>query len=286
MAVWSMEAVSEFINLLREHPCLWKVRSRDYTARHKRNMAYDELVKYCRTIGFPSANREFVTKKIQNLRGAFRKELKKVLEARRQNVVYQPSLWYYEQMMFIRDQDANTSNATDDDYIEADVEILQESDYNAEYSSDYKEQFKTPQPTRTPLKSEKVTVEVSPARSFKRKFRSSVVDNQYIFQKRFMSACTEALKNKKELSEYEALSVTFAKKLEKMHATQALYAEAIIHSVLRKGLLNQLTEMTDVCDKQCNKVLSSSQNPSSSVERRAPKMESVVDDDDDDDPLI
>lgn len=51
--------------------------------------------------------------------------------------------------------------------------------------------------------------------------------------------------------------------MEKINSIQAIHAETIIHSVLRRGLLNQLTASTDICDKQCNKtiILSSSNMP-------------------------
>ncbi|CAG4990249.1 unnamed protein product [Colias eurytheme] len=40
-----------------------------------------------------------------------------------------------------------------------------------------------------------------------------------------------------------------------MDKVQALYAESLIHTVLRKGILKQLTETTDICDKECNKTV-------------------------------
>lgn len=79
-----------------------------------------------------------------------------------------------------------------------------------------------------------------------------------------MHVCTEALK-KKEMTEFEAFAVSVARKLEKMDPIQALHAETIIHTTLRKGLLKQLTENTDICDKRCNNIMTIRQLPASSL---------------------
>lgn len=47
-----------------------------------------------------------------------------------------------------------------------------------------------------------------------------------------------------------------AKKLSRMNEmneTQAIYAESLINSVLRKGLLNKLKEETDLCENLCGR---------------------------------
>lgn len=49
-------------------------------------------------------------------------------------------------------------------------------------------------------------------------------------QIKFMNVCTETLQ-KNNMTEYEALGVTIAKKFEKMDKVQALYAESLIHTV-------------------------------------------------------
>lgn len=89
----------EFIDIYREHPCIWKVKSSDYSDRNKKAAAYDVLVRKLKEKD-ESARRDTVTKKINNLLSAFRKEHKKVISSQRSGTsaddVYQPSLWYYE----------------------------------------------------------------------------------------------------------------------------------------------------------------------------------------------
>ncbi|CAI6371003.1 unnamed protein product [Macrosiphum euphorbiae] len=63
---------------------------------------------------FPEANRQFVVKKIQSLRGSFRKEMKKVMERQRsgsyKDDIYVPSLWYYDLLLFTKDQEISMDN--------------------------------------------------------------------------------------------------------------------------------------------------------------------------------
>lgn len=172
MSVWSVEAITGFIRLLRENPCLWKIKSKDYSNRNMKNKAYDELIDFCKTIGFTSADRDFVTKKIQNLRGAFRKELKKVTETQSKSGssvedVYKPSLWYYDQLLFTKDQELPTPSLsnmmTEDDCIEA--ETIQDP-ANCTPPS-LQRTYVTPPPSqqptniRSPANSDHICVEVS-----------------------------------------------------------------------------------------------------------------------------
>lgn len=65
----------------------------------------------------------------------------------------------------------------------------------------------------------------------------------------FMQECQKALKQSTtETTEYEAVGINVAKKLDKMDNTQAIYAETLINLVLQKGLLKQLTANTIICE--------------------------------------
>ena len=70
---------------------------------------------------FPEADRDFIRKRLQSLRGTFRKEMNKVTQSKRSgkgaDEVYVPTLWYYEKMLFTLDQEtpsASTSNIDND----------------------------------------------------------------------------------------------------------------------------------------------------------------------------
>ncbi|CAD1479835.1 unnamed protein product, partial [Heterotrigona itama] len=108
----------EFIELYKSFPCLWDVRSKSYMDRNSRNDAINVLVEKCKEIN-PLSNKDFVNKKIHNMRCSFRRELKKVKQSRSkhtsQDNVYIPSLWYFDILSFITDCDPwrNTDNFND-----------------------------------------------------------------------------------------------------------------------------------------------------------------------------
>lgn len=126
--MWSKEFITEFINLYKSSPCLWRVKSPKYKDRYLRHVAYNKIARYCRQSGFPQANRDFVFKKIQSLRGSFRKELRKANA--RPN--YTPSLWYYDLLLFTKDQEPLTeSNNTEKQQDTEDDSNREEEDHDS-----------------------------------------------------------------------------------------------------------------------------------------------------------
>lgn len=110
---WSKDFTTTFLEKYREFHCLWKIKSKEYLNKNLKTAAYDELAELCKTV-CPDANREFVVKKIQGLRGSFRKELKKVLASKRSgsghDQIYEPTLWYYELLQFTVDQETPSNS--------------------------------------------------------------------------------------------------------------------------------------------------------------------------------
>ena len=53
----SREFLTEFIHMYREYPCLWKVKSKEYSDRVKKNLAYEHLTTKLKEID-PDANKE------------------------------------------------------------------------------------------------------------------------------------------------------------------------------------------------------------------------------------
>lgn len=125
----SKEFITEFISLYRSHPALWKTKSKDYVNRTLKSIGYDALINLYKQVD-ANANRDVVTKKIQSLRGSFRKELKKYEQFQKSGAVgqYVPSLWYFDLLMFTRDQELpndslefvsasySQDDSTDDDF--------------------------------------------------------------------------------------------------------------------------------------------------------------------------
>ncbi|XP_077300444.1 uncharacterized protein LOC143921154 [Arctopsyche grandis] len=121
--IMSKGVLEEFINIYQNSPCLWRIKSKDYHNRNKRDAAYNKLINKLKEIE-PSANKDFVVKKINNLRSNARKEAKKVMESKSTGMgadVYEPKLWYYHLFDFLvnqHNQRASQSNMSSDNELE------------------------------------------------------------------------------------------------------------------------------------------------------------------------
>lgn len=117
----------EFIELYRSYPCLWHVKSADYSNKIKKNEAYAVLVGKYREIDH-TATRDSVVKRIASLRAAFRKEFRKLENSKKSGAgtedIYKPTLWYFDNLMFLKDQDIpRTGTSTMDETVEASEEM-------------------------------------------------------------------------------------------------------------------------------------------------------------------
>lgn len=78
---------------------MWLIKSKDYSDRNKKDLAYAELVKKYKEFD-SSADRNTVVKKINALRTVYKKELAKVNNSLKSGAgaddVYKPSLWYFD----------------------------------------------------------------------------------------------------------------------------------------------------------------------------------------------
>lgn len=98
--------ILECIDVYKELPCLWQVKSEDYMNRQKKDLAYEKLLQKYRE-RYTDATKEDVKKKFNALRTNFRKELKKVRDSNKSGAgtddLYESSLWYFDAMQFLED---------------------------------------------------------------------------------------------------------------------------------------------------------------------------------------
>ncbi|XP_063772089.1 rhomboid-related protein 4 isoform X1 [Pseudophryne corroboree] len=71
-----IDFITGLLDMYRSHECLWKVKAKGYSDKVRRNAALEELVDYSRPF-VSGADKDWVKKKIQNLRTVFLKEHKK-----------------------------------------------------------------------------------------------------------------------------------------------------------------------------------------------------------------
>ncbi|CAG9791058.1 unnamed protein product [Diatraea saccharalis] len=105
---YSKEFLTQFIELYKSLPALWKIKSKEYSDRNKKNEAYHILIEKLKEVE-PNATRDTVTKKINSLRSSRRKEQKKIKDSLRSGAstddIYRTSLWYFELLEFVDDQE-------------------------------------------------------------------------------------------------------------------------------------------------------------------------------------
>ncbi|CAJ0922440.1 unnamed protein product [Ranitomeya imitator] len=104
------EFVRELIETYRSLPCLWQIKSADYSNRNKKREAFGKLVALFKQHNpCEKVDESVVRKKIQGLRTVYNKELNKVVKSMKSGAatdeVYVPSLWYYDLLGFTRDQE-------------------------------------------------------------------------------------------------------------------------------------------------------------------------------------
>jgi hypothetical protein len=71
-----MQCLEEFINIYQSEFCLWKIKSKGYHDRPKKEAAYSRLLEKLKEID-SSATKSSVVKKINNLRSSYRKRIEK-----------------------------------------------------------------------------------------------------------------------------------------------------------------------------------------------------------------
>ncbi|KAF5273544.1 hypothetical protein FQR65_LT17135 [Abscondita terminalis] len=113
------EFLTEFITVYKSFPCLWKIKSKEYSDKNLKQKGYEALVNVCRTYD-EAADVQVVKKKISCLRAAFRREFKKQQGIKHSGVgaeeseEYVPSLWYFNLLLFILDQERPRTTISND----------------------------------------------------------------------------------------------------------------------------------------------------------------------------
>ncbi|CAG9114481.1 unnamed protein product [Plutella xylostella] len=274
MAVWSNEATTQFISLYKSHTCLWKVKSSEYKNRKTKKRAYEDLVRFCKSIGFHEASEDTVRRKINCLRGCFRKELRKIVASlkngQKEEDAYKPNLWYFDQLMFTKDHDIEEGGTYGDDDGDHDDDNDDNEDDTNSNDSIYERkptiEVSVPYTSNTAAfgfqssQNEKNVNSGSPTRNggendneISKYARADKGVKRRLQQPAgYIGVCSGGM-TLADISETEAFGIMVARKLQRMGRDQALYAETIINTVLRKGITNKLTEETDVCDNHCER---------------------------------
>ncbi|XP_063632463.1 uncharacterized protein LOC134803592 [Cydia splendana] len=104
MTTVERDVLKEFIQAYHDNPCLWDITSDLYKNKEMKQAAWGELTKILKKLD-EDANVSSAKKKVDNLRSAYFREVRKVraskLKARDVKDVFHPNLWYYKLMCFL-----------------------------------------------------------------------------------------------------------------------------------------------------------------------------------------
>lgn len=99
------ELLARFIETYKYLPCLWRIKSKEYYDKGKKDAAYNILLEQYKLID-PNADRETVAKKINILRTNYRRQKKKIEDCKRSGTeILKPILWYYHLFDFLEEQE-------------------------------------------------------------------------------------------------------------------------------------------------------------------------------------
>ncbi|KAK3862833.1 hypothetical protein Pcinc_031336 [Petrolisthes cinctipes] len=204
---------SGFIDMYRDNPTLWKLKSKDYSDREKKNCAYEVLVEKLKERDV-NATKDTVKKKINNLRSAFRKELKKVARSKKSGAgtdkIYTPTLWYYNDLLFLKDHQVPRLTSSDT------------------FEGDASTSVKSLLPTQA---------------------RKRVKTEQ---QEELLGMACKRLHNTD--NEYAIVASGWAVDLQKMSPTQMLFAKKAINDILFEGQMGTLHRHSVVINEPYSKV--------------------------------
>lgn len=98
---------TEFLELYRSLPAVWKVKSPEYSSRALKSAGYEQLVQKLREVE-PHADRALVVKKINSFRTNFRRDLRKRDQCTEEEP-FVSTLWYFELLGFLEGQEDASS---------------------------------------------------------------------------------------------------------------------------------------------------------------------------------
>nr|CAD7568891.1 unnamed protein product [Timema californicum] len=241
------EFVAEFIEVYRSLPCLWRTKSRDYYNKALRSEGYKRLVDKWREVN-PGADRDFVIKKINNLRSAFRREMNKVKASMRDkdpasDAVYSPHLWYYELLLFTADEEMPPTGGyhcedgnleedhvwrVGDDILAAGVKV----EIGEEIYGETVDSYPFSDQSAPPKSTKHSSTEPPPPQKKARPAESE----------RNSSYCPTASRTCESADECEIVGKRFEYQLRGMNERQRIIADKLISDVMYYGRLGRLSE--------------------------------------------
>ncbi|KAK2580359.1 hypothetical protein KPH14_010603 [Odynerus spinipes] len=277
---YTHDFLTEFIQLYRALPCLWQVRCKGYKDRLLRNRAYDVLAQKLREVN-ESADRDTVIRKINTLRTAFRREYKKVLRSQytveEPQEQYKPSLWYYDLLKFVTEQNDEELGMKNEESSDENVGLALSTDETTPIQTNIEKiEPPSPVPSRSNTPSNFRPVILQTEGSYGLEYSLPTMMDLPSSKKRKHTAacvrdrCTDTQPAYTDISpkqivgcpveeDLKTFGLYVASKLKKSTERQCIIAERIIAEVLLRanfGTLDENTTLTEKSSSHCCLVMS------------------------------
>ncbi|KAJ8020136.1 hypothetical protein HOLleu_42010 [Holothuria leucospilota] len=248
----------EVIATYESLPALWKIKSDEYMKRDKKADAYNVLLQKYKE-HFPAATLEELKKKLNILRTNFRSELRKVERSVKSGAgtedLYVSSLWYFDALLFLRDQETTARSRSsivvqegnqedngdkeepyqnDTTQDEDSVELDEVSTESVHTGSTQKSRQQQPS-TSSADSGTGSTIPPTPRSAASKKRRVEAERSE------LMSLVKSRLLQESSEDEYDSQAKTWANELRRMDPRQQLYAKKAINDVLFEGRCGTLT---------------------------------------------
>ncbi|KAJ8953479.1 hypothetical protein NQ318_023600, partial [Aromia moschata] len=250
----SREFLTEFIALYESFPCVWRVKSKEYSDRDKKAEAYERLVEKYKEID-ATANRETVVKKINSLRSVYRKELAKVNKSIRsgsgEDEIYKPSLWYFDLLHFLNDQETprqsrNTMDENEESAVDEPPEQVEEDVHESSADGGRSETPATSlSEASTPHSSNILSRNTSRSHSSTRKRKGVPNDDGTTDIMKLVGNKLESLQAE---DAFQVFGKHVANKLRDVPSSQNAIAQKLISDVLFEAELGTLTRNFQIVD--------------------------------------
>ena len=118
MEKWTREGTRHLIDLYKEEPCLWNVKTVEYRNRDRKATALQKIAEHMNKSGW-SFSEDELRKKIDTLRNQYRRERRNLQQTKKSGAaadnVYVPRLWCYDALSFFNDGDDHQPSVTNID---------------------------------------------------------------------------------------------------------------------------------------------------------------------------
>ncbi|KAM4028894.1 uncharacterized protein ACNLHF_024117 [Anomaloglossus baeobatrachus] len=263
MAYYNKEDfVRELLDLYQSLPCLWRIKSTEYSDRIKKQAAYAQLVDlFKKHSGGEAVDVKVVKKKIQGLRTVYKKEANKVDKSKKSGAgtdqVYVSPLWYFNLLEFTRDQELprmmESSYQRNVD-LEADIENddIPIDDNTSAVVDNPQTDMVRPQLNENPTTSSEPIVEdneaPAPSGEMRRRQLRKKKANTPVTSAEFYSLATQLLSQPKS-TPVDSFAAFASDRLCKLDSTQREQAERLMLEVLRKAGRGELDDNDTICKK-------------------------------------